>query len=65
MTETPAYPHPDIKDDGLIFNMDSQGNIRLFARVEVSGLSYEQIAAVHEYAKAMRPEGGLIDLLDS
>ena len=54
MTET--WPHPEIPQDGLIYTLHADGSEQTFARIDVTGLSYEQIASLRKQAKAMQEQ---------
>ncbi len=47
-------PHPDIPQDGLIYSVDAETGVRrVYARIDVSYLTDEQIAEVREFAEVL------------
>lgn len=65
MTDPEITPeqNPALLEAGLNYHIGPDGKEQLFASVEVTGLTNAQIAALREYAKAMR-EAGVLDLLN-
>lgn len=53
---TDPWPHLEIPQDGLIFTLNADGSEQTFARIDVTGLSYEQIASLRKQAKAMQEQ---------
>jgi hypothetical protein len=47
-------PNPELPQDGLIYTLHEDGSEQIFARVDVTGLTTEQIAAIRHHAKSLQ-----------
>lgn len=55
MTDMPTPA--DLPQENLIYSIDSNGVKRVYARIDVSGLSYRQIGELREMAQQMPRDG--------